>query len=54
MVVFIGEWSVKPIPYEKFIFGNDRTFDDQYRTFGLFISRELGFFFKRLVKVSNV
>jgi hypothetical protein len=26
MVVFTGKWSVKPIPYEKSIFGNDQTF----------------------------
>jgi hypothetical protein len=27
MIVFIREWSVKQIPTQKSIFGNDRTFD---------------------------
>jgi hypothetical protein len=53
-VKFIGKGGGRLIPHENSISENDRTFDTLYRTFDLFISGNLGFLIKRLMKVSNV
>jgi hypothetical protein len=53
-VSFIEKWGGRLIPYENCISRNDRTFDTLYRTFDLFISENLGFLIKRLMKASNV
>jgi hypothetical protein len=53
-VKFIGKWGVNRFPTKISISGNDQTFDTLYRTFDLFISENLGFLIKRLMKVSNV
>jgi hypothetical protein len=52
--IFYRKWGELLVPYEKSILGHDRTFDIRHRTFDLFISENLGFLIKRLMKVSNV
>jgi hypothetical protein len=53
-VYFIGKYGEKPILYVKSILRHDQTFDIRHRTFDLFISKNLEFLIKRLMKIPNV